>query len=192
MTTEVESPGPALMQEPVLILKPTDQRSPTSTLPHIHPYDDHSSQSSLASRLSGQLPAKLSQSEASPTTVSAPIPEDLTPPSSTASSVHQHEPNGDLAKADRGNLEPAAISSYQPVRQSRSPSTSGSLSEGTNGVKRTASGQVKISQHAETSTTNSDPRHVRASSSLSSATNSNVTEVCSPPLRVSDTVLKTT
>jgi hypothetical protein len=191
MTAKVEPLGPAAMQDPVDIFKPTDQTSPTSAPPPPHTYDDHSSQSSLASQRSAPVPVKGSEDHVSPVTISGPVPEDLTPPSSTASPVHEHEHKTQAGNPNGMVVEPATTSSFQPIRQSRSPSTSGSLSEGTNGVKRTASGQVKISQPTDAGHPTTDARHVRASSSLSAASTSNVTEVCPAQLSISAPKLST-
>ena len=140
--------------------------------------DDHSSQSSFASLHSGPAALKLSTTGVSRSTRPAPVPEDLTPPSSNASPSREHEHRQGKVKTEvNGHAHLASIS--HSAQGSRSPSASGSQSEGTSGTKRTANGEVKISHHVEGPTTSdkTETRHERASSSLSTASTSNVTEV---------------
>jgi Whi5 like len=164
---------------------PTSSGSaPSPTLQTLPPFDDHSSQSSFASQHSAAAALKLSTSDVSRITLPAPVPEDLTPPSSTASPQKEHgyRQGKDIPESSL-NAHPS--SATQSTRVSRSPSTSGSLSEGTSGTKRTASGQVKKSIHGQGHPADdaSAPgtRHVRASSTLSTASTSNVAEVRGVP-----------
>ena len=151
-------------------------RSPTGRATHT--FEDHSSQSSFASQHSGAAELKLSTTDVSRSILPAPVPEDLTPPSSNASPSREHE-HGQAKVATQVQGTARLGSAPQSARGSRSPSASGSQSEGTGGTKRTASGQVKISQHAEALAESDKPetRRARASSSLSTASASNVAEV---------------
>lgn len=178
--TEVETSGAAAMQEAGILVPTTSIPAPSPTVRTTHPFDDHSSQSSFASQLSAPNALKLSTTDVSPSTIPPPVAEDLTPPSSNASPTHEHEhvqAKAVVQPIGNGTVTSASHS----ARVSRSPSASGSQSEGTTGTKRTASGQVKIIQHTEpaTDSTTTQARHVRASSSLSTASASNVTEVYS-------------
>ena len=171
--TEVQVAGSPGMQE-AGITTSASARSPT--VRDTHTFDDYSSQSSFASQHSGPAGLKLSTADVSRSVLPAPVPEDLTPPSSNASPIQERDHGQDKIAVDA----PAADRIVQ-ARTSRSPSASGSQSDGTSGTKRTASGQVKISQHAEASVDSgkTETRHERASSSLSTASTGNVTEVCS-------------
>ncbi len=151
-------------------------RSPTARA--THPFNDHSAQSFSASLHSGPAVLKLSTTNPLQSTLPAPVPEDLTPPSSNASSSQEHEHGHGKVKAEaNGNAHAASIS--PSLHGSQSPSVSGSQSEGTTGTKRTASGDAKISRHVESPTNGEKPgtRHERASSSLSTASTSNMTVV---------------
>ena len=176
--TEVQIAGSPSLQQAGIFMPTTSAVAPSPTARATQTSDDHSSQSSFASLHSGPAALKLSTTDVSTSLRSAPVPEDLTPPSSNASPSREHDHRqGTVKREVNGHARLASIP--HSARESRSPSLSGSQSEGTSGTKRTASGEVKISQQVQ-NTANSEKtetRHERASSSLSTASTSNVTEV---------------
>ena len=176
--TEVQIAGSPSLQEAGIFMPTTSAVARSPTARATHRSDDQSSQSSFTSLHSGPAALKLSTTDVSPSIRPAPVPEDLTPPSSNASPSREHEHRqGNVKTEVNGHAHLASIP--HSSQESRSPSASGSQSEGTSGTKRTASGEVKIS-HQVGGTTQCDKtetRHERASSSLSTASTSNVTEV---------------
>lgn len=173
--TEVQVAGSPGLQGAGIFMPTTSAVARSPTTRATHTFDDHSSQSSSASLHSGPVTLKVSATDVTRSTLSAPVPEDLTPPSSNGSPSREHEHGQRKVKAE-ANGYAHIPSASQSLRGSRSPSASGSQSEGTTGTKRTASGKVKTAAHVEDTIEagKSATRHERASSSLSTASTSNV------------------